>query len=110
MWIIKFPASYPWVFWPLAVAWSIFQALAGYQYGVYIFDSHRQKNYHMRRVRVWSYGVQHGCFLFSLYAFFIWGIGPCRSALIQTRTPDRKSDADGKSVEPGGRRSIKKSD
>src|SRR2546430_15850907 len=64
MWIIKFPASYPWVFWPLAVAWSIFQALAGYQYGVYIFDSHRQKNYHMRRVRVWSYGVQHGAFYF----------------------------------------------
>jgi hypothetical protein len=77
MGIINFPASCPILFWLLAAAWSGFQALVGYQYGLYIFDSNREKNWHMRRVRFWFYGVPHGAFYFvcTLSGFVAWKFG-----------------------------------
>ena len=41
MQLLTLPASYPWVFWTLTVAWSAFQGVAGYQYGVFICSKGR---------------------------------------------------------------------
>jgi hypothetical protein len=74
MWIVNFPVSCPTLFWIVAFAWSAYQAVCGYQYGLYIFDSHRKEDRHMVRVRSWFYGVHHGAFYFlcALSGFIAW--------------------------------------
>ena len=37
--LLEFPLRCPWCFAAVAVAWSVVQGLAGYQYGLYIFDA-----------------------------------------------------------------------
>ena len=75
MWIVNLPLI-PWLFWPIAILWSGYQACVGYQYGLFIFDSNRERNWHTRRVRRWSYGVPHGAFYFvcTLSGFVAWKV------------------------------------
>jgi len=72
----KFPSIPSDIILAVAIVWSTYQSLAGYQYGLYIFDSHREKDRHMVRVRSLLYGVHHGAlyFLCSLSGFIAWSI------------------------------------
>jgi hypothetical protein len=74
MWIVNFPASHPFWFWLVAIVWATYQAMAGYQYGLYIFNSHRHDERQMVFVRRWFYGVQHSAFYFicTIAGFIAW--------------------------------------
>jgi len=77
MWIVNFPISYPTLFWLVAFVWSAYQALCGYQYGLYIFNSHRKEELRRVRVRCWFYGIHHAAFYFlcALSGFIAWIFG-----------------------------------
>jgi hypothetical protein len=53
MWIVNFPVLHPFIFWLIAIAWSIYQSFCGYHYGLYIFNSHRKDELNMVWVRRW---------------------------------------------------------
>src|ERR1700694_197725 len=74
MWIVNFPALHPLWFWVAAIAWGVYQFMAGYHYGTYIFNSHRQNESHLVFVRRWFYGVHHGAFYFicTVSGFVAW--------------------------------------
>ena len=76
MQIVNFPTSYPCLFWTAAIVWSAFQAYAGYQYGLYIYDSARkdERPKPCVCVRLLAYGLHHSAFygLCSLSGFSAW--------------------------------------
>jgi hypothetical protein len=74
MQIVNFPTSSPFLFWTVAIVWSAFQAYAGFQYGLYIYDSAHKDDSHKPRVRLVAYGLHHGAFycLCSLSGFAAW--------------------------------------
>jgi hypothetical protein len=84
MWIVALPETHPYLFWLAAVGWSIYQFLCGYQYGLYIFNSHRTEELHRVRVRAWFYGVHHGALYFvcALSGFIAWKLTLQMSATI----------------------------
>lgn len=60
--MLTLPASAPWVFWILAIVWSLLNGAAGYQYGVYICDKGRPAaSKAVQRV----YGGHHAMLYFS---------------------------------------------
>lgn len=77
MQIVNFPQSFPCLFWTLAIGWSSFQAYAGFQYGLYIYDSSKPNDQSIKKlVRNVAYGLHHGLFYFtcSLSGFLAWGL------------------------------------
>src|SRR5450759_4512396 len=84
MWIVNFPVSHPFLFWLAAVVWSIYQSSCGYQYGLYIFNSHRKEELHLVRVRRWFYGVHHGALYFvcALSGFIAWKLAVQMSSTV----------------------------
>lgn len=74
--IINFPQLCPPVFWLFAIAWSFFQAFAGYHYGLYICDSAYKPlaSKPSKCVRQVAYGIIHGAFYFILtfLGFLAW--------------------------------------
>jgi len=76
--ILSFPNSCPFPFYLIAILWSIFQAIAGYHYGAYIYNSANDKG-KVRMKIYWpilAYPVHHAAFyaLCSLSGFIAWHI------------------------------------
>lgn len=85
MWIVNFPASCPCGFWAAALIWSLFQAYAGYRYGLYIYDNAGYENgSHSKPTRLLAYGVHHGIFYFacSFSGFATWRLAHWVSSAI----------------------------
>lgn len=62
--IFSFPNSHPCPFYLIAILWSIFQAVAGYYYGVYIFNSANDKGKKGMNtfLAILAYPVHHAAF------------------------------------------------
>ncbi|MDO8571817.1 MAG: hypothetical protein Q7R79_04015 [bacterium] len=76
MWFVTLPASYPVLFWLIAILWSAFQGYAGREFGFYIFDHARNGDSEKKTVRQLAYGFHHGAFYFlsSLSGFVAWSL------------------------------------
>jgi len=75
MQIVNFPVSSPCLFWIAATVWSTIQGIAGYWYGIYIYDSRAVDEYvRPKYVKPFAYGFHHGAFYFlcSLSGFVAW--------------------------------------
>jgi hypothetical protein len=76
--IFSFPNYCPFGFYLIAILWSIFQAIAGYHYGLYIFNSANDKG-KVGMNEFWAtlaYPIHHAFFyaLCSLSGFIAWHI------------------------------------
>lgn len=71
--IVHFPGSSPFWFGILAIVWSAFQAYAGFQYGLWIYDS-THTNFNTEHGRLTAYGFHHSLFycVCSLSGFIAW--------------------------------------
>lgn len=72
--IMNFPASFPFLFWTVAVLWSVFQGYAGLRYGLYIYDSAYKAGDRKPFIRLVAYGLHHGAFytICSVSGFVAW--------------------------------------
>jgi hypothetical protein len=80
--ILNFPVSSPPFFWIVALVWSAYQAFAGYQYGLWIYDNaykmvDKNNNRNLKwDVRTLAYGLPHSAFYFlcSISGFVAWNL------------------------------------
>jgi hypothetical protein len=88
--LLNFPVSSPCLFWIVAIVWSVYQAFAGYQYGLWIYDNAYKRvdenNNHKLKydVRTLAYGLPHSAFYFlcTLSGFVAWDLSLWVSARI----------------------------
>jgi hypothetical protein len=72
--VVNFPASFPYLFWVVAVLWSAFQGYAGFRYGLYIYDAAYKESGQEPFVRITAYGLHYGAFysICSFSGFAAW--------------------------------------
>lgn len=73
--IVNFPMLSTYSFWGVAIVWSTIQGIAGYWYGIYIYDSSEVNRFvRPKYVKPFAYGFHHGAFYFlcSISGFIAW--------------------------------------